>query len=174
MRTFLRRICGAIVALSICLGAGVDAKAGDENYGASAAFQVADDELTVKNMLVFALEDEYLARGEYQKIIEHFGAQRPFTNIIKAEERHISWLKPLFAKYDAPLPPDRGLELALLPGTFSETFQMGIDAEKVNINMYKRFLNIDLPGDIRQVFDHLLRGSENHLAAFTRGKGRLR
>ncbi|MBN1416370.1 MAG: DUF2202 domain-containing protein [Bacteroidales bacterium] len=124
-------------------------------------------------MLVFAIQDEYLARGEYEKVIEKFGSQRPFSNIIKAEERHISWLTPLFEKYNIILPPDRGLELARVPETFPEALQIGVEAEIANIAMYERFLKKDLPADIRDVFSCLLGGSENHLAAFKRG-GRSR
>lgn len=70
--------------------------AAEASYGMSATTQLKDSELTIENMLRYAIEDEYLTRGEYQKIIEKFGEKRPFTNIIKAENRHISWLKPLF------------------------------------------------------------------------------
>jgi hypothetical protein len=124
-------------------------------------------------MLVLAIQDEYLALGEYQKVIETFGSRRPFSNIIKAEERHISWLEPLFTKYGVELPADRGLELAKIPATFTEALQVGVDAEIANISMYERFLKKDLPEDIRDVFNRLLSGSKNHLDAFKRG-GRSR
>ena len=41
-------------------------------YGAAGAAAVADSELTLGAMLTFALQDEYLARGEYQKIMAKF------------------------------------------------------------------------------------------------------
>ncbi|MCK5834298.1 MAG: DUF2202 domain-containing protein, partial [Lentisphaeria bacterium] len=122
-------------------------------------------------MLKFALEDEYLARGEYQKIMNKFGQRRPFSNIIEAEKRHIAMLLPLFKKYKVPVSPDRGLELAVIPATFSETFPIGVKAEEVNIEMYERFLKQKLPEDVRSVFERLLSGSQNHLAAFSRKRG---
>ncbi|MBU2238306.1 MAG: hypothetical protein KJ868_09875, partial [Gammaproteobacteria bacterium] len=70
-----------------------------EGYGAAGAQNEVDKVLTLESMLSYALEDEYLARGEYQEVIRTFGGQKPFTNIIKAEERHISWLEPLFERY---------------------------------------------------------------------------
>ncbi len=141
------------------------------NYGAAGAAALADSELTTGAMLTFALQDEYLARAEYQKTLAKFGQRRPFSNIIKAEEQHIAWLVPLFGKYGVTLPPDRGPELAPVPETFDEALQAGVDAEIDNIGMYERFLARELPDDVRAVFEHLLTGSRNHLAAFQGGRG---
>ena len=163
----------AIVMLILCIGLAVPVSAADDTYGAAGASKLTDESLTREKMLVFAIQDEYLARGEYQKVIEKFGNRRPFSNIIKAEERHISWLKPLFTNYNVALPPDRGLELAKVPATFTEALQIGVYAEVANIAMYERFLKKDLPEDIRDVFSRLLAGSKNHLDAFKRG-GRSR
>ena len=103
--------------------------------------------------------------------MEKFGQHRPFSNIVKAEEQHIAWLVPLFGKYGVALPPDRGPELAQVPPTFDEALQAGVDAEIDNIGMYERFLARELPDDVRAVFEHLLTGSRNHLAAFQGGRG---
>ena len=100
-----------------------------------------------------------------------FGERRPFSNIVKAEEQHIVWLVPLFEKYGVTLPPDRGQELAQVPETFSAALLAGVDAEIANIDMYQRFLSRELPSDVRAVFEHLLTGSRNHLAAFQGGRG---
>lgn len=171
----MNRILNLIVVGIIILWVGLVSPVGaaDETYGAAGAAKLADEALTLEKMLIFAIQDEYLARGEYRKVIEKFGNRQPFSNIIKAEERHISWLKPLFTKYGVALPPDRGLELAKVPTTFTEALQIGITAEVENIAMYERFLKKDLPDDIRDVFSSLLAGSKNHLDAFKRG-GRAR
>ncbi len=137
-------------------------------YGTTAAAKVSDEELTLSKMLIFALQDEYLARGEYRKIIEEFGNRRPFSNIVRAEGKHVSMLLPLFKKYKVQIPADRGMELAILPATYSETFQIGVDAEIANIAMYERFLKKDLPIDVRGAFNRLLSGSKRHLIAFKR------
>lgn len=154
----------AILALS--LGGTIPSYAQNNNYGAASASQLTDEQLTLSKMLNLALEDEYLARGEYNKIIDTYGQQRPYINIIKAETRHISLLTPLFEKYNISQSDDRGLELAVIPATYNETFQIGVDAEIANIEMYQRFLEKDLPKDVRSVFERLLNGSKNHLAAF--------
>ncbi len=155
----------------LCIGLASPVRATDDTYGAAGASKLTDELLTLEKMLVIAIQDEYLARGEYQKVIEKFGNRKPFSNIIKAEKRHISWLKPLFTKYGVALPPDRGLELAKVPATFTEALQIGVGAEVVNISMYERFLKKDLPEDIRDIFGRLRAASKNHLDAFKKGGG---
>lgn len=140
--------------------------AGEVGYGAHGSENTIDAELTLESMLNYAIEDEYLARGEYQKIIATFGSERPFTNILKAEEKHVTWLEPLFIKYNINIPEDRGMEEAVIPDDFDETFAIGVAAEIANIDMYTRFLAQDLPSDVRDVFERLRNASENHLAAF--------
>lgn len=146
--------------------------ASGDHYGAMGAENLSDKELTLEVMLNFALEDEYLARGEYQRIIETFGGKKPFTNIVKAEERHIAWLVPLYEKYGFALPTDRGIENAVIPANYEETFSIGVTAEIANIDMYSRFLTQDLPSDVKSVFIRLRTASENHLAAFQKWQAR--
>lgn len=61
--------------------------AASESYGALGAGSKAD--LNLEQMLTYAIQDESLARSEYEMIIERYGTIRPFSNIIRAEERHI-------------------------------------------------------------------------------------
>ncbi len=140
--------------------------------GFGAAGANSDTELTIADMLTYAIEDEYLAHGEYEYIIETFGSQRPFSNIIKAEETHISMLEPLFEQYGVILPADQSGDHLILPADISEALQAGVQAEIDNIAMYDTFLSQDLPEDIRQVFIDLMEASEKHLEAFQRGTGR--
>lgn len=139
-------------------------------YGAAGAN--SDTELTLADMLTYAIEDEYLAHGEYEYIIDTFGSQRPFSNIIKAEETHISMLEPLFDQYGIALPPDQSADHLILPADIPEALQAGVQAEIDNIAMYDTFLSQDLPEDIRQIFTDLMEASEKHLEAFQRGTGR--
>ena len=134
--------------------------------GALQAASLPDAELTLARMLTLALEDEYLARGEYALLIERFGERRPFSRIVKAEERHIASLVPLFARHGVPVPADRGRETAQLPASLKEARAIGVTAELGNIAMYERFLKQELPDDVRRVFKNLLAASRNHLATF--------
>ncbi|MGL5271267.1 MAG: hypothetical protein ACRC7I_12240, partial [Selenomonadaceae bacterium] len=54
-----------------------------DDYGAKGALQ--QEQLSVQQMLEFAIEDEYLARSEYLSVLDSFGQIRPFVNIVRAE-----------------------------------------------------------------------------------------
>jgi hypothetical protein len=114
----------------------------------------------------YAIEDEYLARQEYESIMEEFGEQKPFSNIIKAEETHIGLLKDIYNAYNYKIPEDRALKHIILPQTIEDAFDIGVLAEIDNIAMYEKFLSYQLPEDIRDVFVKLMNGSKSHLMAF--------
>ncbi len=139
-----------------------------QDFGAAGA--LARDAMSMEEMLVYALQDEYLARAEYELILEEWGIQRPFSNIIRSEERHIASLLPLFDRYGVEPPEDTAAEHVIMPASRQEAFEIGVHAEIENIAMYAAFLETnDLPRDVRNVFEALLRGSENHLRAFEQG-----
>jgi len=138
--------------------------------GAKAA--LADKDLTLADMLTYALQDERIARTEYQVILDTFGSSRPFSNIIKAEESHIRYLLDLFADSKLTVPSDDTAKLAA-PKDWASAIEAGRQAEIDNIAMYDRFLAQNLPADVRQVFEQLKAASQNHLRAFTNnGSGR--
>ncbi len=139
-----------------------------QDFGAAGA--LSRTSVNLEEMLVYALQDEYLARAEYELILDEWGIQRPFANIIRSEERHIAALIPLFSRYGVDLPEDTAAQHVILPSSREEAFEIGIHAEVENIAMYAMFLEQnDLPRDVRNVFEGLLRGSENHLRAFEQG-----
>ena len=47
-------------------------------YGSAGALE--DENMTLADMLTYAIQDEYLARAEYELIISEYGNVRPFTN----------------------------------------------------------------------------------------------
>jgi hypothetical protein len=122
--------------------------------------------LTVEQMLTYAIQDEYLARAEYELIIEEYGSLRPFTNIVAAEQRHIEWVTELLDDYGYVLPEDTARMYVVLPEDLKSSFETGVQAEIDNIAMYESFLQADLPADVRDLFERLQRSSENHLRAF--------
>ena len=77
-------------------------------YGSEGALN--DTTLSLADMLTYAVQDEYLARAEYDRILTQYGSIRPFTNIIRAEETHIDTLLPLFAEYGIAAPKDEGAD----------------------------------------------------------------
>jgi hypothetical protein len=155
----------AIIAAALILAAGALAFAeAAEDYGARGALRT--EELSLVGMLTYALQDEYLARAEYEGIMEEYGAMRPFSNIIRSEERHIEWLVELFDAYDLPLPGDDSEAHVVIPDELETAFEIGVQAEIDNIAMYDRFLAEELPADVEEIFERLKSASENHLRAF--------
>ncbi|MGM0560450.1 MAG: ferritin-like domain-containing protein [Pseudomonadota bacterium] len=116
-----------------------------------------------------ALEDEYLARATYQKVIETFGPVRPFVNIVEAEDRHAKALLALFAKYGIEPPQDTWPERVKVPTNLAEACRAGVEAEIENQAMYERLLkDIDEP-EVLAVMQRLQQASqERHLPAFQR------
>ena len=123
---------------------------------------------TIEAMLTMAIQDEYLARQEYESILDEYGDIRPFTNIIQAEVNHIELLEPLFTTYKITIPEDDAIDHVVLPETLEETYAIGVQAEVNNIAMYERFLEEDLPEDVQDVFQRLMSASYKHLEAFAR------
>ena len=139
-------------------------------FGAKGAQQSSTP--TLEQMLVYAIQDEYLAHAEYEYIIDKYGSMRPFSNIIKAEETHIDMLKPLFAKYGFQVPEDTAKDHILIPKNLKNAFETGVQAEIDNIAMYESFLTNQIPDDVNSVFQRLKNASENHLRAFRNGLSR--
>ena len=87
---------------------------GETPFGAAALSE--GKTYTVEEMLTYAIQDEYLARAEYKVIMDAYGEQRPFINIMKAEGGHIELLLPLFTAYQITVPEDTVASLmAALP-----------------------------------------------------------
>ena len=142
-----------------------------EGYGAKGA--LADNNLSIADMLTYAVQDEYLARGEYAAIIAKFGSNNPYDNIILAEEKHITSLKEIYTAYDMLLPEDTSGDHIVVPKDLLEAAKTGVQAEIDNIAMYNLFLTYELPEDIRDVFNSLEKGSESHLSAFQKQVDKL-
>lgn len=139
-------------------------EANSEDYGAHGA--ELKTEFTLEEMMQYALEDEYLAYAEYELIINEMNLTRPFSNIIRAEATHIGYMEDLYETYGFELPSIDPSEHVVLPESANAAFLAGVDAEIINIAMYDKFLEQELPDDVRLVFEHLKAGSESHLSAF--------
>lgn len=136
----------------------------DQLYGATAVAKL--DTFTLEEMMQYALEDERMALAEYEMIMEKFNISRPFSNIIEAEKTHEGLLLELYKKYNIEVPVFDAEKHVVIPESIEETFEIGIDAEILNIEMYNRFLSFDLEPDVQSVFLQLRDGSIKHLDAF--------
>lgn len=163
MKRGYKFLSAAILASSIMTASGA-VMAAEEPFGAESA--LVDEEYSLEEMLVYAIQDEYLAQAEYDVIMSEFGVDRPFSNIAKAEAKHIELLLPLFEAHGIPVPDNNASEKTVVPSTLSEIYKTGVEAEIKNIDMYEKFLKEDLPEDVRTAFESLKAASENHLRAF--------
>jgi hypothetical protein len=162
----------AIFSLGTVAGSLWAAGTGIETWGARAA--AADADLSVEDMLRYAIQDEYLARAEYAAIIKKFGSFNPFANIIRAEESHVSWLVDAYKGARLAVPEDRAASLVAAPESQKAAFEAGIEAEIANIAMYDSFLASPFMAksensSLKALFTRLRDASKNHLAAFRNG-----
>lgn len=164
MKYIMNKILVMFLVLSIGLvGVGYSI---EDDYG---HFAIEDEKTyTLEEMLKYAIEDEYLAKAEYELIINELDGERPFTNIYKAELRHIEAIERLYENHDIEIIEIDPSNYELLPESIDKALEVGIQAEIDNIKMYDIFLEQELPDDVKTTFEALKRGSENHLDAFKR------
>lgn len=135
-------------------------------YGAVGA--LADNNLTMEEMFTYAIQDEQMAHGEYTYVLETFGDQAPFNNIVSAEAQHISEMTVLFEKYDLAIPADESADHLKQAADIKEGLENCATGEVDNIAMYNKFLDQDIPDDVRATFTALRNASEGHLDAFNK------
>lgn len=158
-------------AVTLALGAAI--LVGSTGYAfATDVPKDAAGKYSLKDMLTYAIQDEYAAQAEYDKIMKTFGTQRPFSNIIRAEGTHISELQPLLTEYQVTVPENNSATKVVTPDTLAEAYKIAVDAEIKNIAMYKDFLTQDLPTDVRDTFNALMAASVKHQVAFQRALDR--
>lgn len=150
----------------------VDARYGNQTSNQTRQYTLVVEEVSVeeladlKEMFTVLINDEYKARAEYQAIIDEFGAQTPFANLVRAETMHISALTRLFEAYELEVPSDNGSKYAVVPDSLEEAYAIGVKAEVDNIALYDKYLDEDLPVIVERVFTSLQNASENHKATF--------
>ena len=117
-----------------------------------------------------AIQDEYKAKLVYVQVMEDFGMVPPFSNIIFAEERHSEALARLFEARGMDVPQSQW-DPTQVPSfsSLSEACRAGVTAEIENAEIYQGYLDLDLPADVRKVFENNQAASlERHLPAFER------
>lgn len=162
-----------VMVLTLGFGVALTSVNADSVYSADEmSLALSEDiEYFLEEMLIYALQDEYLAKAEYEAIIETYGEVRPFINIVEAEQTHIDLLLPLFETYGYDLPENIAADSVVIPESITSAIATGVEGEEANIAMYQAFLAQDnLPDDVRTVFEYLLNASEQHLAAFSKDR----
>lgn len=117
--------------------------------------------------LATALDDEYRARATYQAVVDTYGPVLPFSNIVHAEERHISALVSLFQRYGLVLPADRWAGNVVPRGSLLAECEAAVEGEIRNYQMYDQLLTRVSEPDVHRVFSNLRNASAyHHLPAF--------
>jgi hypothetical protein len=115
-----------------------------------------------------ALQDEYRAELIYMRVIEDFGPVQPFWNIINAEVRHSEAIGSLYENRGLAVPASKW-EAGDIPSysSVTEACKAGVQAEIDNAEIYERHLALELPEDVRRVFENNQSASlDRHLPSF--------
>ena len=134
-----------------------------------------------KQALLYIREEEKLARDVYTALYAEWGITE-FSTIAASESRHMASVKRLLDRYDLPDPVavdtpgvfandelQTAYERLVAQGTLSvaEAFRVGVTIEQLDIADLQELIDQTSRTDIGRVMQNLLRGSQNHLAAFT-------
>jgi hypothetical protein len=139
-----------------------------QTYGAKSA--LVDDSLTVDKMLQYAIQDEYLIRSHYESYILAFGDIPPFSNLKDTEDYHIEELKKLFKAYTLDVSEDFSKDYIVKAPDANSAIQNAIDRDLQNVDMYQKFLEMDLPIDIFNTFSMLRADSMMHTEELEKNK----
>lgn len=135
-----------------------------------------------KLQLQYLVEEEKLARDVYAYLAANVTSQK-FSNIVKSEQTHMDNISALLKKYNYFNPTTtrapgvfRDVELQKLyndliaQGSVSvaAAMQVGVAIEELDIADLKKMMANPAPADVKLAWDLLLKGSINHLAAFSR------
>jgi len=138
-----------------------------------------------KEHLLLMREEEKLARDVYQALNAKWNNQK-FSNISKSEQQHMDSLKVLLDKYGLADPTAgkkpgeftnkklQGLYTELVQKgsrSLSDALAVGVEIEKLDIADLEEALSKTTNSDLTFVYKNLLRGSKNHLEAFSSQSG---
>jgi hypothetical protein len=163
----------ALVALSVGL-TGLWGCGGSEGITtpsvASAAPAAAASTLSAEIVTAMdqTLQDEYHAESIYLGVLADFGDQRPFANVVHAEQRHSAAIVRLYGNHGLDAPESQWT-VDNVPhfDSVTEACTAAVSAEQENVALYDTYLALDLPRDVRNVFENNRAASlERHLPAF--------
>ena len=163
-------LAGLILFFLLVVGACSDSNDDEQgSIGGSTGTVIPASTTDLAAYLSAAINDEYRARDTYQGVINSFGNIRPFTNIKRSEEQHISLLVGLYNTYGISVPGDTVGGLPT-PATVAAACSLGVEAEIANADMYVGLLaGTTAYPDVQSVFTRLRDASLNqHLPAFER------
>lgn len=139
---------------------------------------LSEDEIA---SLIYMREEEKLAKDVYLGLFELWGTPI-FQNIANSEQTHTDAVKGLLDTFGIPDPADtspagvfmnQDLQnlyddlMAAGAQSLGDALKVGAAIEEIDILDLKSSLEYTQNEEIQRVYENLLRGSENHLRAFT-------
>ena len=134
-----------------------------------------------KNGILYMREEEKLARDVYKTLYDKWGLQI-FANIASSEQTHMEAVKLLIDKYGLEDPAENkgvgefsNAELQKLYNdlvaegskSIEDALKVGAMIEEIDILDLKKHISETDKEDIKLVYENLMKGSRNHLRAFT-------
>ena len=174
------RVTAAALGVGALLAGGVAVSQASATV-TTATSATADSGVT--SALTFAREEERMARDLYAALADKYDGARPFSMITNSEDRHFDAVGTLIERYDVADP-----SAGKAPGTYAvpaiqdlydgwlaegktsleDAYRVGVELEQRDIADLNKSIAADLPADVDTVFGQLLKGSQNHLAAYQR------
>jgi hypothetical protein len=135
-----------------------------------------------KLQLQYLVEEEKLARDVYAYFAANVTTQK-FSNIARSEQTHMDNISAILKNYNFYNPTTNRA-----PGVFKDqtlqklynnlttegkagttaAFGVGVKIEELDISDLQKMMANPAPSDMQSAMTLLLKGSQNHLAAFTR------
>lgn len=138
-----------------------------------------------KTELAYMAEEEKMAQDLYAAFAARYN-QRIFTNISNAETKHLTAVRTVLSRYGLADPTSGKAAGVFSNTTLQQTYdrllaqgntsqegalKAGKTVEETDIADLKKSLGGLSAPDVKQVYEHLLAGSQNHLTAFDRWLG---
>jgi hypothetical protein len=159
-------VTAAMLAATMATAQG-QAGRGQPAAPALAATPAPLDERT-KAAILEGLADERKTEAAYAAVIARHGEVRPFTNAVRAEDRHAAFLEKLLTSRGIAVPEAKAAAVAA-PATLREACQAALESERANVALYDRLLAGATPDDVKSAFEHNRWASlERHVPAFER------
>jgi hypothetical protein len=169
MKTTVKAAAGALVVGAMLFGV---------STGAQAATITQDQRAS----LLWMVAEEKLAHDVYTTLGDVYGV-RQFDNIAASEATHTDAVRVLLDTYGIKDPTvgdavgefDNAVIQKMYDDlvkqgskSLTDAAKVGVAIEKLDIKDLRDGLDANTPADARRVYESLLKGSQNHLAAFER------
>jgi hypothetical protein len=169
MKTTVKAAAGALIVGAMLFGV---------STGAQAATITQDQRAS----LLWMVAEEKLAHDVYTTLGDIYGV-RQFDNIAASEATHTDAVRVLLDTYGIKDPTvgdavgefDNAVMQKMYDDlikqgskSLTDAAEVGVAIEKLDIKDLRDGLDANTPADVRRVYESLLKGSQNHLAAFER------